>query len=88
MIGEYLAKGLATLKDQYPCVTQARGLGLLQGLELSVDGKPFVMECLDRRVLINCTVGRVLRFVPPLIMTTTQVDRLLSVLSGVLSTRT
>lgn len=88
MIGEYLAKGLATLKDQYPCVTQARGLGLLQGLELSVDGKPLVMECLDRRVLINCTVGRVLRFVPPLIMTTTQVDRLLSVLSGVLSTRT
>ncbi|MGD9852727.1 MAG: acetylornithine transaminase [Nitrospirales bacterium] len=87
-IGDYLAKGLATLKEQYPCVTQSRGLGLLQGLELSVEGKPIVLECLDRRVLINCTMGRVLRFVPPLIMTTTQVDRLLSVLSSVLSTRT
>jgi acetylornithine/N-succinyldiaminopimelate aminotransferase len=86
-IGDYLAKGLATLKDQYACIVEARGIGLLQGLELRLEGKPIVLECMDRRVLINCTMGRVLRFVPPLIITTTQVDRLLSVLSNVLSTR-
>ena len=85
--GEYLAKGLATLKEQYTCISHSRGMGLLQGLELTIDGKPVVRECLDRRVLINCTMGRVLRFVPPLIMTTAQVDRLLSVLSSVLSAR-
>ena len=87
LTGEYLAKGLATLKEQYPCISHSRGMGLLQGLELTIDGKPVVRECLDRRVLINCTMGRVLRFVPPLIMTTAQVDRLLSVLSSVLSAR-
>lgn len=87
IIGDYLSKGLATLQEQYACVTQARGMGLLQGLELSVEGKPLVLECLDRRVLINCTMGKVLRFVPPLIITKTQVDRLLSVLSGILSAR-
>ncbi len=86
-MGDYLSKGLATLRDQYPCIVEARGIGLLQGLELRLDGKPIVLECMDRRVLINCTMGRVLRFVPPLIITTTQVDRLLSVLSNVLSTR-
>ena len=86
-MGDYLAKGLATLQEQYACVSRTRGMGLLQGLELSVEGKPLVLECLDRRVLINCTMERVLRFVPPLIITTTQVDRLLSVLSGVLSAR-
>jgi len=85
--GEYLGKGLATLKEQYTCISHSRGMGLLQGLELTIDGKPVVRECLDRRVLINCTMGRVLRFVPPLIMTTAQVDRLLSVLSSVLSAR-
>lgn len=87
IVGEYLAKGLATLKEQYTCISHSRGMGLLQGLELTVDGKPVVRECLDRRVLINCTMGRVLRFIPPLIMTTTQVDRMLSVLSSVLSAR-
>jgi acetylornithine/N-succinyldiaminopimelate aminotransferase len=84
---EYLAKGLSKLAKQFSCVQEARGMGLLQGLELSIDGKPIVMECLEQRVLINCTVGRVLRFVPPLIVSKSQIDRLLTVLSDVLSKR-
>ena len=85
--GEYLAKGLATLSKQFSCVRESRGMGLLQGLELSIDGKPLVMECLERRVIINCTIGHVLRFVPPFIISHTQIDRLLHVLSDVLSKR-
>ncbi len=84
---EYLAKGLSILAKQLSCVQETRGMGLLQGLELSIDGKPIVLECLERRVLINCTVGRVLRFVPPLIVSKSQIDRLLTVLSDVLSKR-
>ena len=83
--GHYLAKGLGSLKEQFSCIREARGMGLLQGLELSVDGKPLVLECLERRVLINCTMGQILRFVPPLIISMTQIDRLLSVLSDVFS---
>lgn len=83
--GHYLAKGLGSLKEQFSCIRDARGMGLLQGLELSVDGKPLVLECLERRVLINCTMGQILRFVPPLIISMTQIDRLLSVLSDVFS---
>ena len=83
--GRYLAKGLRSLKEQFSCIHEARGMGLLQGLELTIDGKPLVLECLDRRVLINCTMGKVLRFVPPLIISNAQIDRLLSVLSDVLS---
>ena len=60
-------------------------MGLLQGMELYIEGKPLVLECLERRVLINCTMGHVLRFVPPLIIRTTQIDQLLSVLSDVLA---
>ena len=85
--GEYLAKGLATLSKQFSCVRESRGMGLLQGLELSIDGKPLVMECLKQHVIINCTIGRVLRFVPPFIITNAQIDRLLHVLSDVLSKR-
>ena len=85
--GEYLAKGLATLSEQFSCIRETRGMGLLQGLELTIDGKPLVMECLERRVLINCTMGRVLRFVPPFIISNCQIDRLLAVLSDVFSKR-
>ena len=85
--GEYLAKGLATLSEQFSCIRETRGMGLLQGLELTIDGKPLVMECLERRVLINCTMGRVLRFVPPFIVSNSQIDQLLAVLSDVFSKR-
>ena len=85
--GEYLAKGLATLSKQFSCIRESRGIGLLQGLELSIDGKPLVMECLERRVIINCTMGRVLRFVPPLIISNAQIDRLLAILSDLFSKR-
>jgi acetylornithine aminotransferase len=85
--GEYLAKGLASLAGKYSCIRETRGMGLLQGLELSIDGKPLVMECLERRVLINCTMVRVLRFVPPFIISHEQIDRLLTVLSDILSKR-
>ena len=87
MAGDYLAKGLQTLSEQFPCILESRGLGLLRGLELSIDGKPLVMECLEQRVLINCTMGRVLRFVPPLIITESQIDRLLFVLARIFSKR-
>jgi acetylornithine aminotransferase len=85
--GDYLAKGLQDLKDRLPIVKDVRGLGLLQGMELSVDGKPVVTDCLARGLLINCTVDRVLRFVPPLIVTQREIDRLLDTLSQVLSKR-
>ncbi len=87
-IGEYLAKGLMDCKASLPrAVTDVRGLGLLQGMELSVEGAPVVHECLRRGLLINCTMERVLRFVPPLIITQAEVDRLFDVLIPVLSKR-
>ena len=85
--GEYLAQGLTALSTQISCIREARGMGLLQGLELAIEGKPLVLECLERRVLINSTMGNVLRFVPPLIISNAQIDRLLTVLSDVLSKR-
>jgi acetylornithine aminotransferase len=86
-MGEHLAKGLLDLKERLPMVCAVRGLGLLQGMELTVDGKPVVMDCLARGLLINCTMDRVLRFVPPLIIAQLEIDRLLDVLSQVLSRR-
>ena len=56
-------------------------------MELAVDGMPVVQDCLRRGVLINCTMEKVLRFVPPLIITEADVDRLLETLNQVLGMR-
>ncbi len=86
--GEYLAKGLLDCKASLPrLVTDVRGLGLLQGMELSIEGAPVVNDCLRRGLLINCTMERVLRFLPPLIITQSDVDRFLDTLVQVLSKR-
>ena len=86
-MGNYLGTGLRELANRIRLVTDVRGLGLLQGIELSIDGKPVVLDCQERKVLINCTMDRVLRFVPPLVITRSDIDRLLSVLSDVLTKR-
>lgn len=86
-MGEYLAKGLNDIAERLPVVEEARGLGLLQGLELTIDGKPVAADCLARGLLINCTAERVLRFIPPLIIAQREIDRLLETLSAVLSKR-
>lgn len=83
-MGEHLAKGLQDLTERFPNVKEARGMGLLQGLELTIDGKPIVADCLARGFLINCTVDRVLRFVPPLIISQQEIDRLMDTLAQVL----
>ncbi|MGH7233010.1 MAG: acetylornithine transaminase [Nitrospiraceae bacterium] len=86
-MGLYFAKGLLDLKERLPNVKDARGMGLLQGLELTINGKDIVADCLNRGILINCTMDNVLRFVPPLIITQREIDRLLDVLTDVLTKR-
>ncbi len=86
-VGSYLKKGLQELQARIPLIKDVRGVGLLQGIELSIEGKSVVQDCLTRRVLINCTMDRVLRFIPPLIVTQKEIDRVLQVLSDVLIKR-
>src|SRR5215210_774180 len=68
-MGEYLTKGLSDCQSRYRVVREVRGLGLLQGMELEMDARVVVSECLARGVLINGAGEHVLRFVPSLIIT-------------------
>ena len=84
-MGEYLAKGLSDCKERHRVVREVRGLGLLQGIDLDMDGKAVVSECLARGILINATGEHVLRFVPPLIITQLEIDQLLHTLAEIFS---
>ena len=84
-VGNYLLDQLKTLQQKYPTlITDVRGKGLMVGMELTKPGRDIVNDCLTKGLIINCTAGNVLRFVPPLIITNKDVDTLITILNEVL----
>ena len=83
--GDYLQKRLQQLKERHDIVKDVRGLGLLLGMELTVSGEPIVHACLRQGYLINCIQEKVLRFIPPLTITTEQIDGLIECLDSMLA---
>ncbi len=82
-IGKYFETKLQVLVDKYEWVKQIKGMGLMLGLELTIDGGPIVEKAFAKKVIINCTAGKVLRFVPPLIVSEKEIDLLMDTLEGI-----
>ena len=83
-MGTYFKKRLEELQKEFPSVVaEVRGMGLLVGIELTRDGAPLVKECMERGLLINCTAGNILRFMPPLIITEKEIDHLIDILEQI-----
>ena len=83
-MGEYLFAKLNALKNKCAIIKEVRGLGLMVGVELAVEGKPVVEECLKNGLLINCTHEKVLRLMPALNITKSQIDKAVEILDEVL----
>jgi len=85
-MGSYFIEKLEGLRTKFPrLIKDIRGKGLLLGMELTQPGDLIVKACLEKGVLINCTTGNVLRFIPPLIVHRKEIDQLVDILNGVLS---
>jgi acetylornithine aminotransferase len=85
-MGAYLVERLEQLKGKYSFIKEIRGLGLIIGVELDIEGGPLVVKAMERGLLMNCTVGNVLRFVPPLIVNRAEIDEAMTILDEVLAT--
>jgi len=83
-MSEYLFPKLNALKDKYPLIKEVRGLGLMAGVELNIEGKPIVEKCLEKGVLINCTHDKVLRLMPALNITKKEIDKAIGVIDQVM----
>jgi predicted acetylornithine/succinylornithine family transaminase len=85
-MGDYFMTGLWALQKKFPAIVkEVRGRGLIIGVELHREGKDIVRQCLSRGIIINCTMDRILRLVPPLIITRREIDRCLGVLETIFS---
>jgi acetylornithine aminotransferase len=83
-VGTYFKGKLEGLQSKHAIIKEVRGLGLILGVELARPGTPVVDACRREGFLINCTHDTVLRFVPPLVVTEEEIDRLCIALDRIL----
>lgn len=79
-VGERFRSRLEALHSRCPTIQEVRVMGCMVGVELSLDGGALVNQCLQRRVLINCTHGTVIRLLPAMNLTDAQIDEGCSIL--------
>lgn len=79
-VGEYFKNKLLDIKNRYDIVTDVRGKGLMLGIEFSTTCRGLLPVCQKKGLLINCVSDNTLRFLPPLIITETDVDKALLII--------
>lgn len=75
--GAYLSEKLDEIVNDYSIATEHRGLGLIQGLELSVSPKDVIAAALDNGLILFSAGTNVIRFVPPLVITKKDIDEMI-----------
>jgi acetylornithine/succinyldiaminopimelate/putrescine aminotransferase len=84
-LAPHFSAALDTLAKRYPMVSSTRGVGLMRALELTVDAQPVVEGALKQGLLVNRTAERVVRMLPPLTVSKSEIDEAIAVLDGVLA---
>ncbi|HJS08757.1 MAG TPA: aminotransferase class III-fold pyridoxal phosphate-dependent enzyme, partial [Pirellulales bacterium] len=83
-LGQLFRERLEALAAECDLIREVRVLGVMIGVELTIEGAAIVKECLQRRLLVNCTQNTVLRLLPAMNLTAEQAREGLDILSDVL----
>ncbi|NCA81882.1 MAG: aspartate aminotransferase family protein [Opitutae bacterium] len=83
-MGARFMEGAKKLAQQHACIQAVRGVGLMIGVVLTIPAKPVEAKLRENGLLCIATGDRVLRFVPPLVVSPAQVDQALALLDRAL----
>jgi predicted acetylornithine/succinylornithine family transaminase len=83
--GEKIQKGLHSLAKKFPFIKEIRGKGLLVGVELAFDPKAIIPLCREKGLLLIKAEHNTVRFMPPLIVTDSDIDKALTIFEEVLA---
>jgi acetylornithine aminotransferase/acetylornithine/N-succinyldiaminopimelate aminotransferase len=83
--GAELRAGIERLADKFDFIREVRGEGLMLGVDLSVDGAPFIAEGLRSGLIMNCTHEHILRLLPAFIIRRRDVNEFLEKFEAVLA---
>jgi acetylornithine/N-succinyldiaminopimelate aminotransferase len=81
-VGAQLESRLRALKAKHSAIVEIRGAGLMWGLELNMDAAAVHEAAVRQGVLVNRTAGKVIRLLPPLIITAAELDHALGLLDA------
>ena len=79
-VGAYLFDRLEEIKENYDEIIDHRGMGLMQGLEFNKPVADVINNALDNGLVLINAGTNIIRFLPPLIVTKEDVDRMIAVL--------
>lgn len=83
-IAPYLTDKLNGLKEKYPeLIKDCRGLGLMQGMELTIPVADVVKKALEKGLVLISAGTNIIRFVPPLIIKEEHIDACCEILDSV-----
>ena len=83
--GAELRAGIEKLAGKFGFIREVRGEGLILGVDLSVDGAPFIAEALRSGLIMNCTHEHILRLLPAFIIKRRDVADFLAKFEAVLA---
>jgi acetylornithine/N-succinyldiaminopimelate aminotransferase len=81
-VGDHLERLLREMAARHPLIKDVRGSGLMWGLELTTDAAPLVEEALSRGLIVNRTAETVVRLLPALVITETEIDEAIGLLDA------
>lgn len=80
-LGKYFHQSLTTALSNKASVKEIRNKGLMIGIELNEPCAELVQQAADKGVLLNVTAGSVIRLLPPLVISHSDIDQVVDVLS-------
>jgi len=83
-LGEHMLAGFSAALANLESVVDIRGLGLMIGIELDRPCSALVSKALEQGLLINVTAERVIRLLPPLILTEKQANLIVEQVSNLI----
>ncbi|MCL5668662.1 MAG: aspartate aminotransferase family protein [Gammaproteobacteria bacterium] len=84
LLGARMLAGFARALEGLNHVTAIRGKGLMIGIELDRPCADLVQRALAQGLLINVTAERVVRLLPPLVISETEADQIVAGVSGLI----
>lgn len=83
-VGSYLEKRLEELVGKYDIIETRRGMGLMQGLVFTQPVGSIIQKALDAGLVLINAGEKIIRFIPPLVITKEHVDEMVDILESCL----
>jgi acetylornithine/LysW-gamma-L-lysine aminotransferase len=84
-MGQKFRQGLEDLKSKHKIIREVRGKGLMIGVELKFEVKDILMEGIKNGLLLLYSGRNILRFLPPLVISETDIAKTLKILDELLT---